>query len=92
MSRWTWTFLSRALVGSESTLVTILEATLHLVPSPKARTVTMLGFTDLYLAAECAVEVLKFNPIACEGFMVAALSPRDAHRSLARPSYLDQRT
>ncbi len=55
-----------ALVGSESTLMTILEATLHLVPSSKARTVTMLGFTDLYLA-ECALEVLKFNPIACEG-------------------------
>src|SRR6185437_9151045 len=59
--------VARALVGSESTLVTILEATLHLVPSPKARTVTMLGFTDLYLAAECALEVLNFNPIACEG-------------------------
>ena len=59
--------VARALVGSESTLVTILEATLHLVPSPKARTVTMLGFPDLYLAAECALEVLKFNPIACEG-------------------------
>ncbi|HVU18226.1 MAG TPA: FAD-binding and (Fe-S)-binding domain-containing protein [Candidatus Didemnitutus sp.] len=59
--------VARALVGSESTLVTILEATLHLVPSPQARTVTMLGFADLPTAAECALEVLKFNPIACEG-------------------------
>ncbi len=59
--------VARALVGSESTLVTILEATLHLVPSPKARTVTMLGFKDIYLAADCALEVLKFDPIACEG-------------------------
>ena len=59
--------VARALVGSESTLVTILEAALHLVPAPKARTVTMLGFKDLYTAAECGLEVLKFEPTACEG-------------------------
>ena len=27
----------------------------------------MLGFKDIYTAAECGEEVLKFNPIACEG-------------------------
>ena len=59
--------VARALVGSEWTLVTILEATLHLVPSPKARSVVMLGFKDMFVAAECALQVLKFNPIACEG-------------------------
>jgi FAD/FMN-containing dehydrogenase/Fe-S oxidoreductase len=59
--------VARALVGSESTLVTILEATLHLVPAPKARTVAMLGFKDIYTAAECAEDVLKFEPTACEG-------------------------
>jgi FAD/FMN-containing dehydrogenase/Fe-S oxidoreductase len=59
--------VARALVGSESTLVTILEATLHLVPAPGARSVVMLGFDDLYDAAKCALEVLKHEPIACEG-------------------------
>ncbi|MGN6506784.1 MAG: FAD-binding and (Fe-S)-binding domain-containing protein [Tepidisphaeraceae bacterium] len=59
--------IARALVGSESTLVTILEATLHLVPSPNARAVAMLGFDDINTAAECAEHVLKFNPVACEG-------------------------
>ncbi len=59
--------VARAQVGSESTLVTILEATLHLVPCPAARTVTMLGFKDIYTAAECGLDVLKFDPIACEG-------------------------
>ncbi len=59
--------VARALVGSESTLVVILEAMLHLVPAPKARTVTMLGFKDIYTAAECALEVLRFSPTACEG-------------------------
>ena len=59
--------VARALVGSESTLVTILEAELHLVPAPKARTVAMLGFKDIYTAAECAESVLEFEPTACEG-------------------------
>jgi FAD/FMN-containing dehydrogenase/Fe-S oxidoreductase len=59
--------VARALVGSESTLITVLEATLHLVPAPKARTVVMLGFKEIDIGAECALEVLKFNPTACEG-------------------------
>ena len=59
--------VARALVGSESTLVTILEAALHLVPAPKARSVVMLGFKDIPSAAECGLEVLKFEPTACEG-------------------------
>ena len=59
--------VARALVGSESTLVTILEATMHLVPAPKARSVVMLGFKDIFSGVDCAMEVLKFKPIACEG-------------------------
>ncbi|HTQ07418.1 MAG TPA: FAD-binding and (Fe-S)-binding domain-containing protein [Polyangiaceae bacterium] len=58
--------VARALVGSESTLVTILEATLHLVPAPAARTVVMLGFESIDVAAECGLEVLSFEPVACE--------------------------
>ena len=60
--------VARALVGSESTLVTILEATLLLVPSPKARSCVMLGFKDLPTACECSLETLQFNPTACEAF------------------------
>ncbi len=59
--------IARALVGSESTLVTILQAELHLIPVPKARSIVMMGFDDLVTAAECGLEVLKFDPIACEG-------------------------
>jgi FAD/FMN-containing dehydrogenase/Fe-S oxidoreductase len=58
--------VARALVGSESTLVTILEATLHLVPEPRARSVVMLGFESIDLAAECGLETLRFEPIACD--------------------------
>jgi len=59
--------VARALVGSESTLVTILEATMHLVPAPRARSVVMLGFPDIAAAADAALDVLEFKPIACEG-------------------------
>ena len=59
--------VARALVGSESTLVTILEATLHLVPAPRAHTVVMLGFENIETGAQCALKVLDFAPIACEG-------------------------
>ena len=58
--------VARALVGSESTLVTILEATLHLVPAPAARTVAMVGFSDVVDAAYAAVAALPFEPLACE--------------------------
>lgn len=60
--------VARALVGSESTLVTVLEATLLLVPCPKARSAVMLGFKDLPTACECGLETLQFNPTACEAF------------------------
>jgi FAD/FMN-containing dehydrogenase/Fe-S oxidoreductase len=59
--------VAQALVGSESTLVTILEATLHLVPNPKARSLLVLGYSDVYVAGDNVMEILKFNPIALEG-------------------------
>jgi FAD/FMN-containing dehydrogenase/Fe-S oxidoreductase len=56
-----------ALVGTESTCVTILEATLKLVPEPKARTVVIFGYPDLATAADHNMEILAFNPTALEG-------------------------
>jgi len=58
--------VARALVGSESTLVTILEATLHLVPAPAASSLAVLGFPDVVEATYASVEALPFQPIACE--------------------------
>jgi FAD/FMN-containing dehydrogenase len=59
--------VARALVGSESTLVTILEATLNLVPNPAARSLLLLGYPDIYRACDHLMEILKFNPTALEG-------------------------
>jgi FAD/FMN-containing dehydrogenase len=59
--------IARALVGSESTLVTILQATVKLVPDPKARTLVVLGYPDIYSGAEHLMEILQFNPTGLEG-------------------------
>jgi FAD/FMN-containing dehydrogenase/Fe-S oxidoreductase len=59
--------LARALVGTESTCVTILEATVHLVHNPPARTLLLLGYPDVFHAGDHVMEVLKYKPTACEG-------------------------
>ncbi|TPJ52404.1 FAD-binding and (Fe-S)-binding domain-containing protein [Mesorhizobium sp. B2-6-4] len=59
--------VARALVGTESTCVTILEATLELIASPPERVLAVIGFKDVFEAADAVPQVLPFNPIACEG-------------------------
>lgn len=59
--------VARSLVGSEGTLVTILEATLHLVPNPKANSLLVLGYPDIYSAADHLMEILEFQPVGLEG-------------------------
>jgi FAD/FMN-containing dehydrogenase/Fe-S oxidoreductase len=59
--------VAKALVGTESTCVTFLEATLNLVPNPAARSMLVLGYPDIYLACEHLLEILKFKPTALEG-------------------------
>ncbi len=60
--------VARALVGSEGTCVTILEATCELKPSPQHRRLIALGFDDAFIAADHVPAVLKFKPIGLEGF------------------------
>jgi len=59
--------VARALVGSEGTCVSILEATLRLVPSPPARALLVMGFADVYLAADAVPLVVEYGPIGLEG-------------------------
>ncbi len=59
--------VARALVGSESTCVTVLEATVRLVDSPPARSLLVLGYPDVYTAGDHIADVMSFHPIACEG-------------------------
>jgi FAD/FMN-containing dehydrogenase len=59
--------VARALVGSEGTLVAVLNATLNLVHNPKARALLVLGYPDVYSAGDHVPEAMGYHPIACEG-------------------------
>ncbi len=59
--------VARALVGSEGTCVAILEVVARLVPSPPCRSLLVLGFDDVYLAADAVEDVTAAGPIGLEG-------------------------
>ncbi len=59
--------VARSLVGSESTCVTVLEATVRLVPSPPARVLLVLGYADIYTAGDHIGEIMRHGPIGLEG-------------------------
>jgi hypothetical protein len=60
--------VGRALVGTESTCVTVLEIVGNLIPNPPARNVVVLGYSDIYHAGDHVPELVKYKPIALEGF------------------------
>ncbi len=59
--------IARALVGSEGTCVMVLEATVRLVDSPQYRTLAVLGYPDVYAAADDVPRILEYGPIGLEG-------------------------
>lgn len=60
--------VARALVGSEGTCVTVLEATTRLVPSPPKRTLMVLGYPDIVSAGHDVSGFLEYGPIGLECF------------------------
>jgi len=60
--------LARALVGTESTCVTVLGAKVKLVEGQLARALVVLGYSDIYEAADQAAEIVSYGPIGLEGF------------------------
>ncbi len=59
--------VARALVGSEGTCVTLLEATCRLVESPPERVLLVIGYPDIYQCADHVPEVMAHGPIGLEG-------------------------
>jgi FAD/FMN-containing dehydrogenase/Fe-S oxidoreductase len=59
--------VARALVGTESTCVTILEAKVRLVYSHPKRVLLVLGYPSIYDAGDHVPEILKHKPIGFEG-------------------------
>ena len=59
--------VAKALVGTEGTCVTVLEATLRLVHSPPKRSLLVVGYPDVFMAADRVPDVLSHRPIGLEG-------------------------
>ncbi|MFP5304599.1 MAG: FAD-binding and (Fe-S)-binding domain-containing protein, partial [Gammaproteobacteria bacterium] len=59
--------VARALVGTEGSCVTVLEAELRLVPSPPARCLLILGYPNVFEAADHVVEIGRHGPVGLEG-------------------------
>ena len=58
--------VARALVGSEGTCVTVLEATVRLIEAPRAKVLLVLGFPDIYRAADDVMPILEAHPVGLE--------------------------
>jgi Fe-S oxidoreductase len=59
--------VARALVGSEGTCVTVLEATCRLVKSPPERVLLVIAYPDIYQCADRVPEIMAHKPIGLEG-------------------------
>ncbi|MBZ5719732.1 MAG: FAD-binding protein [Acidobacteriia bacterium] len=59
--------VARALVGSEGTCVTVLEATCRLVESPPERVLLVIAYPDIYQCADRVPDVMAHKPIGLEG-------------------------
>jgi len=60
--------VARLLVGSESTLVTVLRAEISLVRRPRSHVLVLLGFDSVGAAGDAVPAVLDHDPAALEGF------------------------
>ncbi len=59
--------VARALTGSEGTLAIVTGATVRLVRDPPHRVLAVLGFPDMFAAADAVPLILPLQPATCEG-------------------------
>lgn len=72
--------VARALVGTEGTCVSILQAKVRLIENPKHVRLVVLGFEDIFSAGDAVPHILPFSPIAMEGLdwnIVGGLNDRN---------------
>ncbi len=65
--------LARALVGTEGTCAITYEATLRLVRAPVVRSLLVLGYSGMNIAADCVPAVLQHEPLGMEGMSDAII-------------------
>ncbi len=58
--------VARALVGTESTCVIVLGATLRLMDSPPNRTLLVIGYPDIFQAGDNVAAIRGYGPIGLE--------------------------
>ena len=59
--------VARALVGSEGTCVTVVEASCRLVESPPERVLLVIAYSDIFQCADRVPEIMAHHPIGLEG-------------------------
>jgi FAD/FMN-containing dehydrogenase/Fe-S oxidoreductase len=59
--------VARALAGTEGTCVTTLEATVHLIHSPRFRSLVVAGYENAAIAADHVPLVMEHKPLGLEG-------------------------
>jgi FAD/FMN-containing dehydrogenase/Fe-S oxidoreductase len=59
--------VAQALVGTEGTCVVVLAATVTLIDARPARSLVVLGYPDVYTAADSVPEIIKHKPVGLEG-------------------------
>ncbi|HEY3437409.1 MAG TPA: FAD-binding and (Fe-S)-binding domain-containing protein [Actinotalea sp.] len=76
--------LAKMLVGTEGTLVTVLGATVNLVPIADAAVLVVLGYPDMPSAADAVPALLAHAPLAVEGLDARLVDVVRRHRGAAR--------
>jgi FAD/FMN-containing dehydrogenase/Fe-S oxidoreductase len=79
--------VARALVGSECTCVLVLQAVVRLIPSPPVRSLLVIGYPDIFHAADNVLVPWPFKPIALEALddtFIADMKKKGMH-----PQHLD---
>ena len=74
--------VARALVGTESTCIVILEATLELIVEFPVRSLLVLGYPDIYHAGDHVTEIRKYKPLGLEGIddvLIDAMKVKHIH-------------
>ena len=59
--------VAQTLAGTESTCVIVLEMTVRLIPNPKARSLLVLGYPDIFEAGDNIPLIRQHKPIGLEG-------------------------
>lgn len=79
--------VARALVGTEGTCATFLEATVRLHEWPRQRVLLVLGYPSIYEAGDHVKDLLPFKPIGLEGMddvLLDFIKKKDRHAEKVR--------